>query len=95
MRWSKGAALVVIVILTASYVYSSIKRTQLSNQVREAEETACAKNGTTSCDLIAKYHDECFDLSYRAEFRVKSFRFGEYRACIENKIGEHLRSERR
>ena len=95
MRWSRGAVLVAIVILSTSYVYLSIKRTQLSNKVREAEETACAKNGTFNCNLIAKYHDECFDLSYRAELRIKSFQAGEYRACIKNRIGEHLDSERR
>lgn len=95
MRWRSGAVLAAIVILSISYVYSSIKRTQLSNKVREAEETACAKNGTPNCDLFVKYHDECFDLSYRAELRIKSFHVGEYRACIKNRIGEHSDSERR
>ena len=76
-------------IVTVSYVYSSVKLTQLSHKAREAEEAACAKQGASNCELIAKYHDGCFNQSYRAELKIRSFHVAEYRACIKNKIGIH------
>jgi hypothetical protein len=94
MTWSRTAVLAVIAIFTVSYVYSSIKRTQLSNTVKEAEGEACAKKGNYNCNLIATYHNECFEQSYRAEYRIRSFHASEYHACIENKINHHSGAKR-
>jgi hypothetical protein len=94
MKWSRSAVLAVIAILAVFYIYSSIKRSQLSNDVREAERGACVKNGKFDCDLIAKYHDECFESSYRAEYRIRSFHASEYHACIEKRASQHLGAER-
>lgn len=80
----------VITVFAVSYGYSAIKRMHLSGEVQETERKACAKQGAFDCDLIAKYHDECFEPSYRAEHRIKSFHVGEYRACIENMLSQHL-----
>lgn len=90
MNWSKTAVIVVIAVFAVSYGYSAIKRMHLSGEVQETERKACAKQGAFDCDLIAKYHDECFEPSYRAEYRIKSFHADEYRACIENMMNQHL-----
>ena len=90
MRWSKAAVLAIIAIFAVSYSYSAIKRMRLSNEIQEVEREACAKQGAFDCDLIVKYHDECFEPIYRAEYRIKSFHAGEYHACVENMMSQHL-----
>ena len=78
--------LAVVAIVSASWVYSTLKRMQLSDEVQAAERAACARKGGFDCDLIAKYHDECFESSYRAEYRIRSFHDDEYRVCIESRM---------
>ncbi len=90
VKWSRSAVLAVIAIFAVSYGYSTIERIQLSNEVQEEERASCAKEGSFDCDLVAKYHDECFGQSYRAEYRIRSFHADEYRVCIEDKIAKHL-----
>jgi hypothetical protein len=82
--------LAMIVILSVSYVYTSVRRIQLSNEVEKAKRKVCSEQGDYDCELISKYHDECFSLSYRAEFRTRSFHPGEYNDCIDGKLGQTL-----
>jgi len=89
MNWSNSVVLLVIIIAIVSYVYSSVKLTQLSHRVRAAEEAACAKKGTLNCRLIATFHNEYFSLSYRTELKIRSIHVADNRACINNKISEH------
>lgn len=87
MKWSKFGIISVIAILSISYVYSNMKQKQLSDDVLKMEMAACAKNGAFDCNLITRYHDECFAASVRAELKTRSFHEDEYRACIRNKSG--------
>ena len=66
---------------------------QLSNDVEEQQLADCAEKGDRDCRLILEYHDECFDSSYRAEFRIREFRWGEYAECISKRIDRNVVSE--
>jgi hypothetical protein len=92
LKWNKTAVIAVIVILSVSYMYSTIKRSQLSNDVEQGQLAACSEDEGRDCHLISEYHDECFDSSYRAEFRIRELRRGEYADCMSRKIGQHVGS---
>ena len=89
MKWTKAAVIAVIAIFSVSYVYSSIKRMQLSTEIETAEMNACNNKGGSDCDLIANYHDDCFEPSYRAEYRIRTFHAREYRVCMDTKLDRH------
>ena len=89
MKWDRMAIVAVVVLFTLSYAYSGIKRLQLSGETRDAEEAACEQTKAFDCVLIERYHDECFDPSYRAEYRIRSFHVDEYRACMDSRIRQH------
>jgi len=89
-QWSKGAVIFVAVLFLASYVYQSIMHMRISNEVEQETVEACEKSREYDCELIHEYHDECFDSSYRAELRIREFRPGEYRDCLNTKIKQHV-----
>ncbi len=89
MKWDKTAVLAVIAIFSISYLYSSIRQWQLSNKVEAEKLRACEARGGNDCGLIPKYHDDCFESSYRAEFRIRTFRYDEYNRCIATRIKQH------
>lgn len=89
VKWDKAAVLAVVAIFSVSYVYSSIRKTQLSNDVEEEKRKVCFKQGRYDCGLISRYHNECFNSSYRAEYRIRDFHFDEYNNCIDSKIIHH------
>jgi len=93
MKWSKYSIIFVIMILTISYIYSSIKRNELSKEVRDSALESCAKNDRQDCDIVEKYHDDCFDSSYRSELKIRSFHYQEYRACLEKRGRSSYASE--
>lgn len=76
----------MLAIFTASYVYSSIKTQQLSDKVKQQQIEACEQQRALNCEMISKFHDECFDISYRAVYRTKSFHQDEYNNCIASKL---------
>ena len=91
MKWNRTAVIAVIVIFSISYGYSSVMRMQLSNDVEKEWLAECMDKEGRDCNLISEHHDECFDSSYRAEFRIREFRRGEYADCISTKTGMHGR----
>ena len=92
MKWNKTAVIVVVVLFSASYVYSTVKRSQLSSDVEQRQLAACLEGKGRDCHLISEYHADCFDASYRAEFKIREFRRGEYADCMSRKIGQHVGS---
>jgi len=92
MKWNKSILLAVIAIFSISYVYSSIKYKQLSNEVKEERLRICSEQKSYDCELITRYHDECFSSSYRSQYKTRKFYPGEYDKCIKNKIEQHLNS---
>jgi len=90
MKWNKLATIAVIAIVSISYIYSSIHRTQLSGEIKQKELENCAKRGEIDCMIIKSYHDECFDSSYRAEFKIRSFHTDEYQACLKDNMKNPL-----
>jgi len=86
MKWSKFSIISVIVIFSFSYVYSSVKRNQLSREIKSAALETCHKSAASNCNLIETYHDECFSNSYRAELKIRSFHSDEYRACMSKNM---------
>ena len=94
-KWNKGTFVAVIAIMSISFIYSGIKSKQLSNKIEEETLKACAEQGNYDCDLISQYHDECFDFSYRAQYRIKQFHHAEYNRCINSKIQPHINRQQR
>jgi len=92
MKWNKGTLLVVAAVLSVSFVYSSFKQRQLSNKVEEQRSRMCSDQGSYDCELISRYHDECFSTSNRARYKIKEFNPGAYNDCIDRKIEQHLSS---
>jgi hypothetical protein len=92
MKWTKSAILVVIAVLAISYVYSSTGERKLSNDVKNEKLSECTKLGSIDCDLISKYHDECFKASYRAELKIRQLHRDEYNSCIDSKINQPINS---
>ena len=90
MKWDKTAIVAVVVIFSASYVYSSIKRMQLSDDVEREQLARCAEQGGRTCQLVTEHHDDCFDASYRAEFRIREFRQAEYADCLAEKNSQSV-----
>jgi len=90
MKWNKTAVLAVVAIIFVSYVYSSIREMQLSREVAEEKRKGCSEQSNYDCELISKFHDECFEASYRAEYRIRKFHSGEYNNCVDQKIAQHL-----
>lgn len=82
----------VIAISSISYLYSSIRGNQLSNKIEEEKWNTCIEQCRSNCELVSKYQDDCFDPSYRAEYRIKTFRPGEYDRCMDNKIEQYRSS---
>lgn len=91
MKWNKTSVLVVLAVLLGSFFYTSIKDKSLSDEVLESKLKDCTEQANYDCQLIHKYHDDCFSSSYRAELRIKQFRHAEYDACLDNAIQEHIR----
>jgi len=88
VKWTRSSVVVVGVVLAVSYGYSGIREMQLSNKVEEDRQKACVQGGGHDCGLISKYHDECFNASYRAEYRIKSFHRDEYNDCMARRISQ-------
>jgi len=89
MKWSKTAVLIIVSIFSISYIYSSIKYIQLSNEIEEKKLKVCVKQKIYDCELISKYHEDCFKSSYRSEYRIRDFHTDEYHSCIDRKIKLH------
>lgn len=85
MKWSKFSIIFVAAILAISYIYSSISENQLSNEVRKSALESCAKDARYDCDSVLEHHDDCFNSSYRAELKIRSFHYQEYWTCLVNK----------
>ena len=83
----------VITIVLTSYAYTSIQCMRLSNRVEMARHAACIEQGHQNCALIAKFHDDCFKKSYRAELKIRSFHADEYDSCMNSNIAKHRGSE--
>jgi hypothetical protein len=50
---------------------------------------SCIEQHLYDCSLIELYHRECFDLSYRSEYKLKEFHPAEYDNCLNTKIKQH------
>ena len=59
---------------------------QLSNEVEQEQLAKCLEDGGRICQLVVEHHDDCFDMSYRAEFRIREFRRVEYADCLLAKV---------
>lgn len=90
MKWNKAGLIVVLIILTVSFIYSSYNKKKLSNQIKEKKMKSCVEHNLYNCDLIELYHKECFDLSYRSEYKIKDFHPAEYDKCLNTKIKQHV-----
>jgi len=88
VKWNKMAVVTVLMILAGSYIYSALGRSRLSKEVETNKLALCSKQSSYGCELVSKYHGTCFDTSYRAEFRTKSFYQDEYNKCMDKKISE-------
>lgn len=95
MKWTKTTALAVVIVLAGSYLYSSIRQSQLSEEVEERQFNRCTDQGNADCDLIGRFHDDCFDTSYRAEYRVRQFHSAEYQQCMNERITAYRTSKDR
>ena len=90
MTRTQISLLVVFAIFVVSFVYTTIKDNRLSDEVLTAKLKECAEEADYDCQLISQYHDDCFDSSYRAEFRIKQFRRAEYDSCIDSAVKKYL-----
>jgi hypothetical protein len=90
MKWNKGTIIAVLAILLISYAYSTMKSGQLGDDIKAEKLRICSEEGRYDCGLIEQYHDECFDLSYRSQYKMKEFHPGEYERCMNSKIAPHL-----
>jgi hypothetical protein len=89
MKWNKKWLIVVLIIFSISYFYSSYNDRKLSNQIKEKKLASCIEQHLYDCSLIELYHRECFDLSYRSEYKLKEFHPAEYDSCLNTKIKQH------
>ena len=83
MKWTKQWVILVIVIFTASYIYSIFYENNYSKQIKTNKLRNCAKNDT--CEIIEVYHDTCFKKSYRSYIKTMRFYEKEYDKCIKEK----------
>lgn len=86
MKWTKASIAIVVVLLSASYIYSSISSRELSDKVKSQKMKACLENKPYDCGLIERYHSECFNQSYRSYLKTKEFHPSEYDSCLKAKI---------
>ena len=93
MKWTKQTAVIVIAILSLSYIYTSYNTNKLSDEIKKDRWDRCTDKGHEHCDLILKYHDECFTRANQAQYRVRTFRSAEYNKCIEKNIERYILSE--
>ena len=71
--------LLIITIFTIPYVYNLNK----SNNIKMQIYKDCREQNKNNCDLIDKYHQQCFEKSYRLVFRSKEFFQTEYNICMQ------------
>ena len=63
---------------------------QLSAEVEQEQLARCAEEGGRSCQFVTEHHDDCFDASYRAEYRIREFRHAEYADCLAEKTRQSV-----
>jgi hypothetical protein len=89
MKWSRNGLIVVLVILSISFIISSRSERKLSKKIKQKKLKSCIEQKLNTCELIELYHNECFSLSYRSEYKLKDFYPAEYDSCLHKKIEQH------
>jgi hypothetical protein len=83
MKWTKQWVVLIALIFSASYIYTSFSTNKLSSQIKKNKLKTCSEND--NCEIIEVYHNECFKKSYRSYMRTMRFYENEYDECIEKK----------
>lgn len=93
MKWSKNALVIVVIILLVSLCIETRGDKKLSREVKENAMQTCREQQREYCELIERYHDECFEKSHRSEYRVKQFYYSEYNRCLQESIKRHAAAQ--
>jgi hypothetical protein len=83
MTWNKQSVYLVGAILVISYIYTLKSDHEMSEKIKAQTIKNCEQQKHEDCEDIERYHDLCFDKSYRSKYRVKQFFSDEYAACMK------------
>ena len=86
MKWNKQSLIIVTIIFAISYVFSLKGDRDMSEKIKKQTLKSCTKQKMYDCALIEKFHDTCFTLSYRSQYKIKHFFDTEYDRCMKEKV---------
>lgn len=86
MKWNKKSLVIISIILAFLFYSTSVKDRKLRNRIKAEKMAVCLQAQLYDCNVIETHHNVCFEQSYRAELKIKSFRPEEYDRCIQAKI---------